>query len=658
MKYLIIILSLFLLFACNSRPYKFDERNLSLRDNNGNEILTLSYSTSKDIRTSYKVNFQQNDIMHIKWIFEAEHNIPDAHIIIDVTSLVKSSWWLLPAVSYNGNNWGKGSEPKGARDGENGWWTYSYRRSPIPGSIYSENAEYAIATWCGVPKCAKEDFSYSIMPEEDKTTHRYIWPEEEMPRAYTSRDVYSNGWQKKYNMQKSEVKSFDMYISINPTEKYHRAISHFMKSSWNMADKVSFTIPDNNTLWNYGIRFAKESLWDPTEECIGFRTGLLPDYGSYNYGSKDYGDSCPIEPGNERKWRKVQGYAGGWCGRNINIGCAMLADYILKGNKESLEIGLATLDHWAHNAPCPSGLIRSGLPGGNIDACNMGTEVLGFMNAYKLTKKCGIERPEYMQIAIDACKATMATQREDGCYARSWSTDEEGKPTSYDGFTSTYMINPMLESYKETKEECYLLSAEKAYKYFIGEFNRDGFTTAGALDTHCIDKESSIPLFDASIALYELSKEQEYLDDALALGYYISSWLWCYDGVYPSEDCFTKHNFHTFGGTSVSTQHQCLDNFGLPQIPGMRKLTELTGDNQWKEKADAMYHFSCQLISDGEFELNGRIRPVGGQSEAYFQAEWYLYGNKGRFDNWLVAWPNVMRLEYQMHEKSDSLGLK
>ena len=186
----------------------------------------------------------------------------------------------------------------------------------------------------------------------------------------------------------------------------------------------------------------------------------------------------------------------------------------------------------------------------------------------------------------------------------------------------------------------------EAFDFYIGEFRKFGFTTAGALDTNCIDKESSLPFFIAAVRLYEALKEQRYLDDAVALGYYISTWLWHYDGIYPEDDSFTKYGFHTFGGTSISTQHQALDTFGLLPVPEMRKLAELTGDKQWAEKSEAMWRFCCQLISDGTLVMNGRKRPAGGQCEAFFQNSWKLYSNKGRFDNWLVAWPNALRLEF------------
>ena len=54
-----------------------------------------------------------------------------------------------------------------------------------------------------------------------------------------------------------------------------------------------------------------------------------------------------------------------------------------------------------------------------------------------------------------------------------------------------------------------------------------------------------------------------------------------------------------------------------------------------------------QLISDGTLEINGKIRPVGGQNEAFFHCRWGFddASDKSRINNWLVAWPGAFCLE-------------
>ena len=130
----------------------------------------------------------------------------------------------------------------------------------------------------------------------------------------------------------------------------------------------------------------------------------------------------------------------------------------------------------------------------------------------------------------------------------------------------------------------------------MSELKTKGYSTAGALDTWCIDKESSISLLRSALKLYNLTSNKEYLDDAIAVSYYLSTWLWHYNGVYPENDNFTQYNYKTFGATSVSVQHHHLDPYALFWVPEWFELTKLTGDSQWKEKAIAIWNNGCQLI--------------------------------------------------------------
>lgn len=631
------------LFSCNTTSL-YEWRGDSLMSNeSGDTVLTVSADAAEGLsQTDFSIEELNEGLYRVSWTFKAENDTQDAWIHADVKNGC-SEWWMLPSISYNGNPWGHGQDPKGASDGENGWWTYSYRRSPIPGAIYSENSYFAVATWGDVPQNEEEDFSFSIMPMKDCTVHRIIWPEEEKPRTYWSRDKYADGWRDTCMMKCGDIKQMSVYVDVTPTKEGHKAISHFLANAWKLAEKKTFDLPSSQQLWEWGIRFVKEYQWDPQGDLKGFRTGVVPLVDGEDHGMENYGDFFEVIPGDEGKWRKIQGYQSGWVGQNISLGCSLLADYLKTGDTTSLSMGISTLDSWAGRYVADKGLFPTEWQGNWYDACHMGTVSIMYREAYKLAAKCGYERPQYLDIALGICDCSIKSQKEDGSYCRCW--DADGQELSYDGFTATYILPAMVEAYCQTNDEKYLQSVRSAFNYFKDAFYSSGFTTNGALDTDCIDKESCLPFFIAAVRLYEVLKEKEYLDDAIALGYYISTWLWCYDGVYPENDSFTIHSFHTFGGTAISTQHQALDTFGLLPVEEMRRLSEYTGDPQWKEKADAMWNFCCQLISDGNLEINGRIRPVGGQSEAFFQAEWKLYSNRSRFDNWLVSWPNALRLQ-------------
>ena len=151
--------------------------------------------------------------------------------------------------------------------------------------------------------------------------------------------------------------------------------------------------------------------------------------------------------------------------------------------------------------------------------------------------------------------------------------------------------------------------------------------------------------------LYRVTQDARYLDDAAQISAYLSTWLWHYNGIYPADDDFTVYGYKTFGTTSVSTEHRHLDPFALHFVNDWFDLSKYTNDPQWKEKAIAVWRNGCQLISDGTLEINGMVRPVGGQNEAYMGCYWDFIGKQEakRINQWLVAWPCALRLETLRH---------
>ena len=83
----------------------------------------------------------------------------------------------------------------------------------------------------------------------------------------------------------------------------------------------------------------------------------------------------------------------------------------------------------------------------------------------------------------------------------------------------------MLTAYRLTGDAGYLDSARRAFAFYYQELDENGFTTAGALDTYCIDKESASPLLAAALALYNVTKESTYLEQAENIGWYLNTWM-------------------------------------------------------------------------------------------------------------------------------------
>ena len=563
------------------------------------------------------------------------------HLMFETNS--PSDFALIPSVNYNGNHWGRGKEPKEFQH-EGQWWTVSYRATPIPGATYSEGNRFAVALWGENPSRPEDAFSCSIRPEAHQTTHCLIYPEEEMPLCYNGRDRYIEGFRRQMRLQKGTTKTIVAYLHVGEIKPKHGALHDFLRKAWQIAFRDSPTVYDPQKIWQLGIRYAKESLWAEEGSFKGINSGLLPD------DKKDW-----------FQWPyKGEKYAIGWTGQNASFGNSLLTDYLETGDEDSLVKGLGLLDAWADPCVLPNGLfvihydyILGQMNEEILDACNLGTAALNFFEAADLAAKCNRERPNYEKVALGICRFVMDDQAENGVYGRGWTFD--GKCVVREGTVGCFLVPPMIEAYHRTQDKRFLESAIRAYNHYIEQLNDDGYTTAGALDTWCIDKESSYPLLRSALKLYQTTHEPCYLDDAVQISYYLSTWLWHYNGVYPPEDDFARYGYNTFGATAVSTQHRHLDPYAVFWVSDWMTLSELTGDPQWKEKALSVWRNGCQLVSDGTLEINGFLRPAGSQNEGFIQCHWHHIGKKGftpflggegdRINQWLVAWPGAFRLE-------------
>lgn len=549
-------------------------------------------------------------------------------LTIDFVHLVKADWLMIPSVTYNGNEWGRGLEPKGfEKDGS--WWSFSYTRTAVPGAIYSEGSRWAVALWGELGK-DNFPFSCSLMPEPTQTTHRLIWPEEEMPLRYSNRDQYAPGFRGSMVLKPGESITLSAILVVTPVLPNHAAIKVFLQQAWDIIPHPRIPVQKPGEVWNLAVRFASESLWAEEGIFNGFSIGLWLRDGGW------------IQ-------RPAWKYEIGWAGQNASFANSLMVDFLNNNNRQSLDMAIKALDSWAKFSPQPNGLFRThfdyilGIEQSEeiLDACNLGDAAADFISAWELAKKCGIERENYKSLALCICDFMVRDQRPSGQYGKGWT--KEGICLYRDGSVGAFIIPAMIRAYKVTGNNSYLASAKRAYDFYFEDFAKKGFTTAGALDTWCIDKESSLPMLRSALNLYEETKDSSYLVKAEQTSWYISTWFWHYSIPYADSTDFRRYGYDTFGGTAVSTQHHHLDGFGLYLVADWLKLAKLTGNKIWKEKALATWANGNQCVADGKTEYHGVVRPAGSQTEAYFQTRWS--GKPGYFADWLVSWMAAFRLE-------------
>ncbi len=111
---------------------------------------------------------------NIRFVFEAD-------------TLFEPRKYLIPCVSYNGNDFGEGKEPKGLTcDGE--MWLHAYDRVSIPSCTLSENENTIFSAF--VSDCDKSSLESccGMLSIPNGIRHRIMWPANEQPYTYADND--------------------------------------------------------------------------------------------------------------------------------------------------------------------------------------------------------------------------------------------------------------------------------------------------------------------------------------------------------------------------------------------------------------------------------------------------------------------------------------
>ncbi|BDD12801.1 hypothetical protein FUAX_52330 (plasmid) [Fulvitalea axinellae] len=560
----------------------------------------------------------------------------------------KSGFQLIPAVSYNGNLHEKHNLLKGYS--KNGTpWTFAYHRIAVPGATYTETGNWSV-TLFGEAKGEFEPFSCSLIPEEKRTTHRLIWPEEELPYTNYTKNKLKSGYRQNLTLEKDGSLTVTAWLVVAPNKKGHRSIDKMLDVAWKIHrhdTKAAFPVQH---VWDYGVAYAKNGLWHKIQDFEAFNIGMrYRPYGENKGPENGKTDEFHLENG---EWTNVlyTHFEAGWAGQNISLANSLFTDFLKHGDSTSLKKAITSLDGWIkYCVPKDEGQIISARfwgngPSGGTDACNMGTAGRNFIEAYHLAKKCGVNRPEYLKAGLAIADFAVKEQQPGGVIGKSWNIN--GKCTRREGTTGAFMIPAMMAANKETGKEVYLEASKRAFSHYYSTFEEKGYTTAGALDSDCVDKESSFPMLRSAMLLFETTQDKTYLDKAVAISYYLASWQWHQSVDFGPKASLTEYGHDTFGGTSVSTQHQHMDPYALYWVSDWIKLAKYTGNDLWRERAIAAWNHGTFSLSDGSKIFNDKRRPTGSQNEAFFHTSWgWGDATFGSMNDWLVAWPTAFRLE-------------
>lgn len=582
-----------------------------------------------------RVSMLKDGIFEVKRTFHlSEQDIVPETLSLELCTCFIPEFYEIPCVTYNGNSWGSRVEPQGL-SGNGQPWVYASHRSSLPGCTYSEDGMDAV---CLFGDTENPPFSMSLAPTEGGICHSLLLPQIEKPFRYCAKGAYDAPLLSKLFINGSIT--LTAYVVLSAAAGRGLAIGKALLFGWKQFSHPVYPRFEPAELWRLGIRFARESVYFEDGDFRGFCMGLYYDAGEW------------VQRRNNLEI--------GWVGQNASLAVALIAQGIKYGDGTVLSQGIGVLDAW-QKARLPNGLfrcrfdrvIKNGIfldsAEERQDAANLFSVVRQYLRAYHLLKSRDIERPAYRDTALGVCEFGLRAQGTDGAFAKAWYND--GTPSDADGTVGAYMAWAMLEGYKETGKEAYLSAARRGFAWYWKLFERDGYMTAGALDTYCIDKESAMPMLALAVELYAYTKCEEYLLMAEAISCYLETWLYHYSVMMPEGTLLSQYEYDTLGATAVSVQHQHVDAYALQFLRYWIRLARYTGNEHWEELAWAVWCNATQFVSDGALVIDGVRRPAGSQDEGVCQTFWHTSrGEPFHTSRWLVCWNGAFRLENLLDE--------
>ena len=598
------------------------------------------------------------------WRWHRHTEKPTDHMRMEMILLGDPIFTMVPAVSYNGNGWGDMPEYVGDRAEDGTPWSWASHRVTIPACTYSENEQISIALMAE----PNSNSACSLYKVDEGEKHVLIFPEEEKPKT-----LQRHFWNEAFQGTMEPTCDFEGIILAYPSDGSKFRYKGLLDFAWRYYGHAIKAPRTAEEIYRLSIAYTRFLFMREPDGFAGFVTG-----------SEWHSSVCAYK-------KKEHRYEIGWVGQSASMANAFLYDYAKSGDRDNLTMAIEAHDAWIRHSKVKKNFIPAKmeynerlntLPFENMkaedlnrmewgddqfesllnkvgkptmrdengrllirhDACNLGTGADGYFEAYDRLLALGIDKPEYLKAAMDTCDFALESQDENGCFAKSWNAD--GSVIAKKGTIGCFLILPILTAYKKTNDKKYLNAAVRAFDFYYEELEREGFTTAGALDTYSIDKESSSPLLRDALALYEITGDKNYIAKAEKIAWYLCTWMMHFTVNYPEDCLISKLGYDTFGSTSVSTPHQALDQYALRDVLSFLKLYELTGYVQWKERAIAFWCNTAQGISDGTLFINQRLRPAGAQDEAVFHTRWGRHTSKPfSLSQWLPAWPCAFRLE-------------
>jgi hypothetical protein len=227
-------------------------------------------------------------------------------------------------------------------------------------------------------------------------------------------------------------------------------------------------------------------------------------------------------------------------------------------------------------------------------------DLKALLRAYKIEKRRGVDHRHWIAYAQSFADWLLPQQNAEGGFPRTWEF-KTGKLKDASPQASYNAIPFLVLLAEVTKDKRYLDGALRAGRFVLKQ-QRKGNFVGGTIDNpDIIDKEAGTLSLEAYLALYETTKDRQWLAAAERAAQFAETWIFLWnipmsEAVKDSE-LHWKHNVPTTGAQLIATGHSLTDNYMSFDVDEYAHLYKLTGNKHYKNVAKLLLHNTKSMIA-------------------------------------------------------------
>jgi N-acylglucosamine 2-epimerase (GlcNAc 2-epimerase) len=242
---------------------------------------------------------------------------------------------------------------------------------------------------------------------------------------------------------------------------------------------------------------------------------------------------------------------------------------------------------------------------------SFGDDMKATLRAYRREKLHGISHPDWLAWTRQFGDWLLTQQQAEGGFPRSWAP-VTGVVTDASPASSYNPIPFLVLLSQETGEARYLKAAERAADFVWTHGQSGGQFVGGTIDNpDVLDKEAGTLSTEAYLALYEATKDSQWLDRARVAADYAETYIYLWNVPMPADEddksLHWKKGVPTYGVQLIATGHSLVDDYMSFDVDEYARLARWTGDQHYMTIATLLLHDTKNMtaVPGRTYDLKG-----------------------------------------------------